>query len=198
MQNIVTYGYALPLKAFTASAFFNDNSSAFKHPNFVKEAIEELLRKRCIDEHDNAPHVVNPLTVAEGKKLKFVLDLPYIKSFLESSRFKYEDLRKLSEIFESGFYFFTFDLESGYHHVSIVQHHQQFLGFSRLFSHGARRCFTFKVLPFGLSTVCFVLTKLLRPLVTRWQSIGHVFLVYIDDVTVYLAPVIELARQPLV
>lgn len=77
-RNIVTYGYALPLKAFTASAFFNNNSSAFKHPNFVKEAIEELLRKRCIDEHDNAPHVVNPLTVAEGKKLKFVLDLPYI------------------------------------------------------------------------------------------------------------------------
>ena len=51
-------------------------------------------------------------------------------SFLESQRFKYEDLQMLSEIFESGFYFFTFDLESGYHHVSIVQQHQQFLGFS--------------------------------------------------------------------
>ena len=113
-----------PLKAFPASAFFNNNSSAFKHPNFVEEAIEELLRKRCIDEHDNAPNVVNPLTVAEGKKLKCVLDLPYINSFLESSRFKYEDLRTLSGIFGSGFYFFTFDLESGYHHVSIVQHHQ--------------------------------------------------------------------------
>ena len=79
-----------------------------------------------------------------------------------------------------------------------MQHHQQFLGFSRLFSHGARRYVTFKVLPFGLSTACFVFTKLLRPLVTRWQSMGHVFLVYIDDVTVYLAPVIELAREPVV
>ena len=47
--------------------------------------------------------------------------------------------------------------------------------------HGARRYFTFKVLPFGLSTACFVFTKLLRPLVTRWQSIGHVSLVCIDD-----------------
>ena len=52
-----------------------------KHPNLVKEVIEELLRKRCIDEHDNATHVVHPLTVAEGKKLKFVLDLLYINSF---------------------------------------------------------------------------------------------------------------------
>lgn len=86
----------------------------------------------------------------------------------------------LSEIFSSGFHFLTFDLESGYHHVSIVQHHQQFLGFS-WFSNGARRHFTFKVLPFGLSTACFVFTKLLRPLVTRWRSMGHVSLVYTND-----------------
>lgn len=85
--------------------------------------------------------------------------------------------RILSQVF----YFFTFDLESSYHHVSIVQHHQQFLGFSWLLSNGARRYFTFKVLPFGLSTACFVFTKLLRLLVTHWWSIGHVSLVYIDD-----------------
>lgn len=36
-------------------------------------------------------------------------------------------------------------------------------------------------MPFGLSTACFVFTKLLRPLVTRWRSMGHVSLVYIDD-----------------
>ena len=46
----------------------------------------------------------------------------------------------LLEIFKSGFYFLTFDLdlESGDHPVSIVQHHQQFLGFSWLFSNDAR------------------------------------------------------------
>ena len=130
VQNIVTYGYTLLLKAFPASAFFNNDSSTFKHPNFVAQAIKELLHKHCIDEHDNAPHVVNPLTVAEGKHLRLVLDLRYIISLLESLHFKYEDLRMLSEIFSSGFHFLTFDLESGYHHVSIVQHHQQFLGFS--------------------------------------------------------------------
>lgn len=65
--------------------------------------------------------------------------------------------------------------------LEIVQHHQQFLGFSWLFSNGARRYFTFKVLPFGLSTAWFAFTKLLRLLVTHWQSIGYVLLVYIDD-----------------
>jgi len=178
VKNIVTYGYALPLKAFPTSAFFSNNCSAFKHPSFVEEAIEELLNKRCIEQHDTPPHVVNPLTVAEGKKLRLVLDLRYVNNFLKS---KYEDLRTLSEIFESGFFFFTFDLESGYHHVRIVKHHQQLLGFSWLFSDRKRRYFTFRVLPFGLSTAWYVFTKFLRPLVARLRSMGHVSPVYIDD-----------------
>jgi len=181
VKNIVTYGYALPFKAFPESAFFNNNCSAFKHSSFVEEAIEELLNKRCIEQHDTPPHVVNPLTVEEGKKLRLVLDLRYVNNFLESTRFKYEDLRTLSEIFESGFFFFTFDLESGYHHASIVKYHQQLLGFSRLFSDGKRRYFTFRVLPFALSTACYMFTKLLCPLVARWRSVGHFSLVYVDD-----------------
>ena len=37
------------------------------------------------------------------------------------------------------------------------------------------------MLPFGLASACHVFTKLLRPLVARWRSMGHVSLVYIDD-----------------
>ena len=94
--------------------------------------------------------------------------------------FKYEDLRMLSDILELGFFFVTFDLESGYHHVSIVKNNQQLLGFSWQFLDGIRRYFTFKVLPFGLASACYVFTKLLCPLVAHWQSMGHVSLVYID------------------
>ena len=37
------------------------------------------------------------------------------------------------------------------------------------------------MLPFGLSTACYVFTKLLRPLVKRWRSKGLRCIVYIDD-----------------
>ena len=113
VQNVVTYGYALPLKAFPVSAFLNNNCSALTHSSFVEEAIHDLLIKRCIEEHDFPPHLVYPLTVAEGKKLGLVLDLHYINALIECTGLKYEDLRTLSEIFESGFFFLTFDLESG-------------------------------------------------------------------------------------
>lgn len=99
VKNIVTYVYALPLKSFPKSAFFNNNRSSLKQPNFAQEAIENLLRNRCIGEHDAPPHVVNPLTVAEGKKLRLVLNLRFVNALMESTRFKYEDLRTLSEIF---------------------------------------------------------------------------------------------------
>ena len=39
----------------------------------------------------------------------------------------------------------------------------------------------FRVLPFGLSTACYVFTKLLRPPVRRWSSRGLTCIVYIDD-----------------
>ena len=136
VKNIVTYGYALPLKR---------------------------------------------LSVAEGKTLRLVLDLRHVNQYVEATRFKYEDLKTLAELFEAGFYFFSFDVESGFHHVSVVEHHQQLLGFSWLFPDGKRRFYNFRVLPFGLSSACYVFTKLMRPLVARWRSMGHVSLVYIDD-----------------
>jgi len=71
-------------------------------------------------------------------------------------------------------------LKSGYHHVDIFRPHQQFLGFAWDFD-GVVRYFTFKVLPFGLSTACFCFTKLLRPLVRRWRLMSHNCFVYLDD-----------------
>ena len=48
--------------------------------------------------------------------------------------FKCEDLHSLSKVFEQNFWFFTWDLESGYHYVDIFSGHQNFLGFSWPFS----------------------------------------------------------------
>ena len=75
----------------------------------------------------------------------------------------------------------TFDLKSGYHHVDIHQDNWPYLGFSWNNASGHRKFFMFRVLPFGLSTACYVFTKLLRPLVKRWRSQGRRAVIYIDD-----------------
>ena len=66
----------------------------------------------------------------------------------------------------------TFDLKSGYHHVDIHKDFWFYLGFSWYDFLGRRRSYVFPVLPFGLSTACYVFTKLLRPLVKHWMAKG--------------------------
>ena len=46
---------------------------------------------------------------------------------------------------------------------------------------GDRQFYTFRVLPFGLASACYVFTKLLRPLVKRWRAMGLRAILYIDD-----------------
>ena len=120
----------------------------------------------CIVEHEVPPFCVNPLTVAEGKKLRLVVDLRHVNNYLVKPKFKHEDLRSLSQVLDEGHWFFTWDLKSGYHHVDICLDHQKYLGFAWPFS-GVVRYFTFTVLSFGLSSACFCFTKLMCPLVKR-------------------------------
>ena len=39
----------------------------------------------------------------------------------------------------------------------------------------------FTVLPFGLSTACYVFTKMMRPLIRYWHGRGLKAIVYLDD-----------------
>ena len=65
--------------------------------------------------------------VAEGKKLRLVIDLRHVYFRLVSFKFKYEDLRSLSQVLQEGHWFFTWDLKSGNHHVDIFPEHQKYL-----------------------------------------------------------------------
>ena len=46
---------------------------------------------------------------------------------------------------------------------------------------GNPQFYVFAVLPFGLSTACYVFTKLLRPLVRYWRGRGLKAIIYLDD-----------------
>ena len=83
-----------------------------------------VAEQGLISEVNSPPHCVNPLSVAEGKKLRLVLDLREefceVNRYLVKCYFRYEDLRSLAEVFQKGSGFFTWDLKSGYHHASTI------------------------------------------------------------------------------
>ena len=112
--------------------------------------------------------------------MRLVLDLRHVNGHLLKQSFRYQDLRSLAQLFEEKFWFFTWHLKAGYHHVDIYVSHRKFLGFSWIFN-GKPRYFIFFVLPFGLSSACYCFTKLLRPLVKLWRLMSHASFVYLDD-----------------
>ena len=174
----ISHGYRFPFASYPAPCFLSNNLSALRLSDFVVHAVSELLDNGCITEHSEPPFCVNPLTVAKGKKPRLVIDLRHVNCHLFRFKFKYEDLPSLSQVLQEGHWFFTWGLKSGYHHVDISPDHQRYLGLLGPFN-GV--LFTFAVLLFGLSSVCFCFTELLRPLVKRWRSMGHNSFVYLDD-----------------
>ena len=181
VQNVIDEGYRLPFDNPPSRFYAKNNKSSLKNPKFVEEAISDLLEKGAIKEIQEIPYCCNPLTVAErNNKLRLVLDLRHVNDSLIHKKFKYDDLRIITELFNKNDYFNTFDLKSGYHHIDIFEEHQKYLGFSWKF-HDKTRYFIFRVLPFGLSEACFAFTKVLRPFVKRWRSFGFKCAIYIDD-----------------
>ena len=175
-------GYRLPFRFLPPSHNQCNSKSTETHQKFVDEAVLSLLTNRCIRRVEAEPWVCSPLLVVSNStgKLRLVLNLRYVNQFLHVTKFKYEDLRVAALMFERDEYMFKFDLKSGYHHVDIHCEHQKYLGF-RWDTRGCPKFYVFTVLPFGLSTACYVFTKLLRPMIRHWRGRGLKAIIYLDD-----------------
>ncbi|CAJ0601770.1 unnamed protein product [Cylicocyclus nassatus] len=105
-----------------------------------------------------------------------VLDLSHFNKFITVPKCKFEDLGKILHVLPFRGYMATFDLKSGYHHVKVCDDHLQYLGFK-----WQGEIYQFLCLPFGLSSAPHIFTKLLRPFVKKWRSLGLDAAIYLDD-----------------
>ena len=174
-------GYRLPLKFLVPSHSQTNHKSAELHHEFVDKAIQNLVLNCCVTKEDQKPYLCSPLSVVENSsgKLRLVLNLQYLNQFLYAPHFKYEDLHVVVVV-ERNELLFKLDLKSGYHHVDIYPEHQKYLGFQWDIG-SVTGYYVFAVLPFGLSTACYIFTKLMRPLVRYWQGRGLKATVYLDN-----------------
>ena len=178
VMDTISNGYVLPLMQEPPGYYRNNQKSALMHAAFVDRAIKDLLTGGYVEKVLEKPKVCSPLSVVvtgSGKK-RLVVNLRHVNQYLWKQKFKYEDLRVAMTLFDQGELMFTFDLKSGYHHVEIVKHHRQYLGFR-----WGEVYYQFAVLPFGLASAPYAFTKLLRPLVRYWRAKGLKIVLYLDD-----------------
>ena len=96
---------------------------------------------------------------------------------MQVSKFKFEDIRLVQQLFNRGDFFFKFDIRSGYHHTDIHPAYQKFAWSIN----GQVRYSVFTILVFGLSSPPFVFTKALKVLIKHWCSFGINVFAFIDD-----------------
>ena len=120
----------IPFLEEPPSRCLKNNASALNNSEFVIEAITSLINSNCVTECTEVPYCCNPLTVVVGKKKRLVIDLSRsVNPFVKYVKFKYENLITLSEMFDKGFWFFTFDIESGYHHIEFHPSSREISGY---------------------------------------------------------------------
>jgi hypothetical protein len=158
-----------------------NNRSAIIHGEFVTEAIHYLLIRGLIEECENQPYVVNPLTVSpsNSRKKRLILDLRHVNKHLWKTSIKFEDIRIAMECITNNYFCFQCNVVSAYHNVNICLPHTDFLGFS--WKCGNIKWYTFLVLLFGLVSACYIFTKITRPLIKKWRGEGKQILMYLDD-----------------
>ena len=64
---------------------------------------------------------------------------------------------------------FSLDIKSGFHHIHTFPPNEEFLGFSWP-RDGVVSFYKFTVLPFSISTGPYIVTKVLRPLISYFRS----------------------------
>ena len=146
---IVSSGYRLPFVKFPNPSFQENHRCSKADKEFVALTIAELVVNDCVQKVTGPPLVCSPLQVVakdEGKR-RLVIDLRYVNLFLHKFKFKYEGLDIAAQYWEKGYWFTTFDLKSGYHHIEIHPDYWSYLGFSWI-EDGTRVFHLFKVLPF--------------------------------------------------
>ena len=95
------------------------------------------------------------------QKKRLILDLRAVNEHLWKQSVKYEDMLTVRQHIKLKSSMFAFDIHSAYHHVDIYESHTEFLGFSWTVN-GCIIFLKFIVLHFGLSTYCYLFTKLTR------------------------------------
>ena len=181
--DVIQNGYKIPLYSMPDRTFCKNNRSALLEPEFVSEAIKDLLDRGLIRKCDNPPYMVNPLTVsvpASGKK-RLILDLREVNKHVWKEKIKYEDIKVALDFLEKGFYMIKFDITSAYHFINVADNHTDFLGFSWVGDAGNTVYYKFLVMPFGLCCASHVFSKICRPLVNKWRGEGKMVNMFLDD-----------------
>jgi len=136
-------------------------------------SIGAILKVESIAGQFLSPIFVIPKPDGTGR---FILNLKKLNTYMETSHFKMEDYRTVSQLLQPNDFMAKIDLQDAYYLIPIADKDKKFLRF-RYNEH----YYEFQCMPFGLSTAPRVFTKLMKPVLAILREKGHKIVAYLDD-----------------
>ena len=169
-----------------------NNKSVMKNREVFGEQVEEWLRDGKIIELEEVPNIINPMSIVEKydgrtKKTKYRVCIDqsrFVNKRIEDRKCKLETLAEMEQFFEQDIWVCTFDLVQMYHQIHLDEESQSWFCFEERSEEGEVRYFKGLRLMFGNKEAVQAVTKLLRPVICFFRSIGIKIFMYIDDGTV--------------
>ena len=116
------------------------------------------------------------LVPKKNGKLRLVIDLSRLNTFLEIQSFKMETANKVRQAIQPNDWAISLDLTDAYLHVPIHRQSRKYLRFCL-----EGQTYQFKALPFGLATSPYVFTRVMVAIATYLRKRAIVLFPYLDD-----------------
>ena len=86
---------------------------------FLQSEIPKLVKEGAIEECASKPKWVSPIKTVIKKSggFRLIIDLHHLNGFVNTPKFQYDSVSKISDILAPNDEFITFDLKSGFYHV---------------------------------------------------------------------------------
>jgi len=160
---------------------FRNLQSALKHSAFMDETVEKGVSLGIFQPVQDRPHVVNPMGVVEGSKLREIMHGSYVSLWMHSPPFSYETIKEPMKYIQQGDWLFTVDAKSGYYHIPVEEASRTYLGFQ-----WRGQYYVYTVLPMGIGPACWAYTMVMAHVLRPLRRRGWLLSSYIDD-SIYTA-----------
>ena len=176
--SVIRKGYKIP---FIRKPFLSPTPVFLRQTESpaLEEEVKELLLKGAVDKiNPEDPGFYSRIFLVPKKngKLRLIIDLSKLNSFLNIQSFKMETANKVRQSILPNDWAFSLDLTDAYLHVPIHWRSRKYLRFCI-----KGQTFQFKALPFGLATSPFVFTRLMVTIATHLRRRSVVLFPYLDD-----------------
>lgn len=176
-------GYKIPFNKKPVQRVIRHQAPNESDLSDTNKHIHDLLVQGVIEKcHPTEGQFLSPffLVKKSSGKIRFILNLKTLNSFIAPPHFKMEDARTVCKLIQTNCFMATIDLTNAYYMIPIHSSHKKFLRF--MFGN---ILYQFTCLPFGLSVAPFTFSKLIKPIILTLRKKGITCVAYLDDFIIF-------------